>query len=191
MGTPFSSSSSSRIIHMLISTRTSKYFSNPLIGPYYAHDWTSLLRGHVCPGQYPLFESSGDSYVDDVALSVCVFVLILVIREFINYIIIINTTLSHNNCQSGLHLPMPMQWVQIILLQRRRQCKWGIGTQLGTHTHSLLINFTVTGVECDYAPIVALLVIRSGPVHAPPATTYALMRPILLLVEYCPEIGFD
>lgn len=151
MGTPFSSSGS-RIIHMLISTRTSKYFSNPLIGPYYAHDWTSLLRSHVCPGQYPLFESSGDSYVDDVALSVCVFVLILVIREFINYIIIINTTLSHNNnCQSGLHLPMPMQWVQIILLQRRRQCKWGIGTQLGTHTHSLLINFTVTGVECDYA----------------------------------------
>lgn len=125
MGTPFSSSSS-RIIHMLISTRTSKYFSNPLIGPYYAHAPLFCVAMYVLASIHCSNPQGTHTWMT--WLSVCVFVLILVIREFINYIIIINTTLSHNNCKSGLHLPMPIQWVQIILLQRRRQCKWRIGT---------------------------------------------------------------
>lgn len=62
-------------------------------------------------------------------------------------------SLESYNCQSGLHFPV--QWPQIILQDSVNGKSEPITVAVGRPA-GLLINFTVTGVECDYVLIILL-----------------------------------
>lgn len=62
-------------------------------------------------------------------------------------------SLELNNCQSGLHFPV--QWPQIILQDSVNRKSEPITVAVGRPA-GRLINFTVTGAECDYVLIILL-----------------------------------